>query len=91
MHQLNCDSARYALLTLTIAAYLAAYVDDVLIFSTDPQWSATFKTAIGTAFNIKDLGSPIRVIGMSLVRDRSSSSLLLYQCHYIRECFIVSI
>ena len=85
LHQLKCDSACYALLTPTIAAYDAAYVDYVLMFNTDPQWSATFKIAFGTAFNIKDLGSPVRVFGMSVFHDRSSSSLLLHQGPYIRD------
>ncbi len=39
LHQLKCDSACYALITPTLVVYLAVYVDDVLIFSSDPEWT----------------------------------------------------
>ena len=37
MHQLKCDSACYALMTPSVVAYAAVYVDDVLIFCSDPN------------------------------------------------------
>ena len=35
--QLRCDSGCYTLLTSTLVAYVAVYVDDILIFSNDPS------------------------------------------------------
>ena len=75
LFQLKCDSACYALLTLDVAAYVAVYVDDVLIFSSSPEWTATFKAAFAAEFDIKDLGEPVRVLGMTVVRDRQRGFL----------------
>ena len=37
LYQLKCDSACYALITPTFVVYVAVYVDDVLIFNSDPN------------------------------------------------------
>ncbi len=37
LYQLKCDSACYALITPTLVVYAVVYVDDVLIFSSDPN------------------------------------------------------
>ena len=70
LFQLKCDSACYALLTPDAAAYIVVYVDDVLIFSNSPDWIVTFKAAFAAEFDLKDLGAPVRVLGMTVVRDR---------------------
>ena len=67
------------MLTLDVAAYVAVYVDDVLIFSSSHEWTVTFKAAFAAAFDIKDLGEPVRVPGMTLVRDRQRGSLQLHK------------
>ena len=36
LHHLKCDSACYAPITPTLVVYVAVYVDDVLIFNSDP-------------------------------------------------------
>ena len=85
LHQLKCDSACYALITPTLVVYVAVYVDDVLIFSNDPDWTRQFKVAFAAAFDIKDLGSPVRVLGMTVVHDREKQTLLLHQGPYVRD------
>ena len=39
LHQLKCDNACYSLVTPTPVVYVAVYVDDILIFSNDPEWT----------------------------------------------------
>ena len=85
LHQLKCDSACYALITPTLVVYVAVYVDDVLIFSSDPEWTRQFKAAFAAAFDIKDLGSHVRVLGMTVVHDREKQTLLLHQGPYVRD------
>ena len=68
----------YAPITPTLVVYVVVYVDDVLIFNSDPEWTRQFKAAFATAFDIKDLGNPIRVLGMSAVHDREQKTLLLH-------------
>jgi hypothetical protein len=85
LHQLKCDNACYALITPTRVVYIAVYVDDVLIFSSDPEWTRQFKAAFAAAFDFKDMGNPIRVLGMSVVHDREKKTLLLHQGPYVRD------
>ncbi len=86
LHQLKCDSACYALITPTLVVYyVAVYVDDVLIFSSDPAWTRQFLVAFVAAFDIKDLGSPVRVLGVTVVRDTKKRTLLLHQGPYVRD------
>ena len=75
LFQLKCDSACYALLSPEVATYVAVYVDDVLIFSSSPNWTSSFKAAFAAEFDIKDLGAPVRVLGMSAVRDCQHGTL----------------
>jgi hypothetical protein len=65
--------------------YIAVYVDDLLIFSSDPEWTKQFKAAFAAAFDIKDLGAPVRVLGMTVVHDRDQQTLLLHQGPYVRD------
>ena len=65
--------------------YIAVYVDDLLIFSNDPEWTRQFKAAFASAFDIKDLGSPVRVLGMTVVHDKQNKTLLLHQGPYVRD------
>lgn len=57
-------------MTPSFIAYAVVYVDDVfLIFSNDPVWIVNFKSAFAAAFDIKDLGEPVRVLNMTVVSD----------------------
>ena len=58
--------------------YVAVDVDDVLIFNNDPAWTRQFKAAFAAAFDTKDLGSYVRVLGMTVVHNRESKTLLLH-------------
>ena len=44
-----------------------------------------FKATFVVAFDIKDLGSPVRVLGMSVVRDHHKGTLLVHQGPYVRD------
>ena len=65
--------------------FIAVYVDDILIFSSDPEWTKQFKRAFAAAFDIKDLDAPVRVLGMIVVHDRDQHTLLLHQGPYVRD------
>ena len=73
------------MITPTLVVYVAVYVDDVLIFNSDPAWTRQFKAACVAAFDIKDLGNPIRVLGMSVFHDLAQKTLLLHQGPYVRD------
>ena len=85
LFQLECDSACYALLTPDVAAYIVVYVDDVLIFNTNNNWTLDFMSALSPEFDIKDLGAPVHVLGMLVVRDRERGTFKLHQGPYVRD------
>ena len=68
-----------------VAAYIVVYVDDVLLLSSNPSWTTAFKAAFAVEFDIKDLGAPVRVLGMSVVRDHQRGTIQLHQGPYIRD------
>lgn len=78
MSQLKCDSACHAPSPLSVTQ-LHTHVDDVLIFSSDLQRMVQFSMA--AAFESKDPGAPVRVLGMIVVRDRERGTLLLQWEH----------
>ena len=42
-------------------------------------------SAFSAEFDIKDLGSPVRVLGMSLIRDREQGTLKIHQGPDVRD------
>jgi hypothetical protein len=64
---------------------VVVYVDDILICSTSSEWITTFKLALATKFDIKDLGPCEWLLGMTIERNIHEHTLTIHQGTYIRE------
>lgn len=64
---------------------LLLYVDDMLVAGPDMQEINKLKKQLSREFEMKDLGAPRQILGMSIVRDRSVGTLKLSQEKYIRK------
>ena len=85
LRQLRCDSGCYVLRKSDLIAYLAVYVDDIVLFSNNRTWLIDIKTALAARFDIKDLGEPSHILGVTVVRDRPVGTVTLHQGSYIRK------
>jgi len=63
------------------------YVDDLLIFSDNPEETQKLKNSLKKKFDMKDLGEPKKFLGMNIERDRKlgHTQLRIYQKDYIQE------
>jgi histone deacetylase 1/2 len=61
------------------------YVDDILNCSTSSEWITSFKSAMATKFDIKDLGPCKWLLGMTIERNIYEHTLTIHQGTYIRE------
>lgn len=64
---------------------LLLYVDDMLIVGQDAEMITTLKKDLSKTFNMKDLGSARRILGMDIIRDRRAGKLWLSQERYIER------
>lgn len=64
-------------------AYLLLYVDDMLIASRSKTEIKSIKKDLNSCFEMKDLGEAKRILGMDIIRDRSTKKLWLTQRDYI--------
>ncbi|CAA7024845.1 unnamed protein product [Microthlaspi erraticum] len=55
--------------------YLLLYVDDMLVASVDKDDVKRLEVLLGTEFEMKDLGSAKKILGMEIVRDRVNGGL----------------
>lgn len=67
--------------------YLLLYVDDILIANTSKGEIEHVKKALGTEFEMKDLGVTKRILGMDFKRNRSMETLFLSQATLLAENF----
>ncbi|KAH9654970.1 hypothetical protein KPL70_022170 [Citrus sinensis] len=65
--------------------YLLLYVDDMLIACKHREEIEKLKTELRAEFEIKDLGSASKILGMQVKRDRAAKTLLLSQASYIKR------
>ncbi|KAH9669834.1 Integrase catalytic domain-containing protein [Citrus sinensis] len=65
--------------------YLILYVDDMLIACKRREEIERLKTELNTAFEMKDLGTATRILGMQIVRNRSKGTLFLTQAVYAKR------
>lgn len=65
--------------------YLLLYVDDMLIASQSKSEVEQLKSDLKIRFEMKDLGSARRILGMDIARNRSKGSLWLTQSDYIEK------
>lgn len=66
-----------------VVAYLLLYVDDMLVAGSSKEVVQRVKKILSEAFEMKDLGVAGRILGMSIVRDRSKRQIWLSQQDYI--------
>ena len=65
--------------------FIAVYIDDMLIVGPSTSEIETIKKALGTRFNMSDLGQSYYYLGMSVRRDRPQRALFLGQRGYIEQ------
>ncbi|KAH9743695.1 hypothetical protein KPL70_003390 [Citrus sinensis] len=65
--------------------YLLLYVDDMLIACKKREEIERLKMELNTAFEMKDLGTATRILGMQIVRNRSKGTLFLTQAMYAKR------
>ncbi|KAH9804147.1 hypothetical protein KPL71_002018 [Citrus sinensis] len=65
--------------------YLLLYVDDMLIACKHREEIEKLKTELRAEFEMKDLGSASKILGMQVKRDRAAKTLLLSQAGYIKR------
>lgn len=65
--------------------YLLIYVDDMLIAAKSKNEINKLKKLLSSGFDMKDLGSAKKILGMEISRDRNSGLLFLSQQNYIKK------
>ncbi|KAH9762947.1 hypothetical protein KPL70_001004 [Citrus sinensis] len=65
--------------------YLLLNVDDMLIACKKKEEIERLKMELNTAFEMKDLGTATRILGMQIVRNRSKGTLFLTQAMYAKR------
>lgn len=65
--------------------YLLLYVDDMLIAARDMSAIQKMKKLLSSEFDMKDLGSAKKILGIEIYRDRSRRKFFLSQKSYIQK------
>lgn len=61
------------------------YVDDILIASADKREIEKLKASLSREFDMKNLGSAKKILGMELLRDRVRNTLVIAQPEYCKK------
>ena len=85
LRQLLTDPGAYILEDNNIIGIVAIYVDDIIILGDCLKWIHSFKENLGKAFDIKDLGEPSWILGMSIKRDPENKTIVIHQEKYIND------
>ena len=64
---------------------MSLYVDDILLAGNDKEFIKTIKEWLSSTFEKKDMGEASFVLGVKILRDRSTKLLGLSQETYIRK------
>ena len=62
---------------------ITAWVDDLLLFTETAQFMNTLKAELKTLFDVTDLGSPQKIVGIEINHDRDNGRLKISQTQYI--------
>lgn len=65
--------------------YLLLYVDDMLIACNQRETIEGLKMQLITVFEMKDLSTATKILGMQIVRDRPTKTLFLTQVGYVKK------
>lgn len=77
------DRCVYYKISKTSKLFVAVYVDDFLIFSTDKNESTMLKNELKNRFQMKDIGDAQNILGFQIARDRKNNVLWLDQEKYM--------
>ena len=79
------DSCFYFMIDEKCSVYLLLYVDDMLLISESMHAINNLKKQLNSEFDMKDLGSAKRILGMTIDRDRSKNYLKIHQSTYLQK------
>ena len=65
--------------------YIAIYVDDILILTSNNTSKIKIKESLKSHFKMKDLGEASYILGMKITRDRKNGKLWIDQQRYVNE------
>lgn len=68
--------------------YIAAYVDDLILFSKNATLKEKMKNHLAYKFEMKDLGAAENLLGMRITRDRVQGKIWLDQENYVKELLL---
>ncbi|KAH9648352.1 hypothetical protein KPL70_025549 [Citrus sinensis] len=75
----------YKLISTNLYIYLLLYVDDMLVAYKSREEIEALKNLLSSEFEMKDLGSANKILGMEIKRDRSKGIMFLSQEKYLRR------
>ncbi|KAH9657534.1 hypothetical protein KPL70_023118 [Citrus sinensis] len=75
----------YKLISSNLYIYLLLYVDDMLVAYKSREEIAVLKSLLSSEFEMKDLGSAKKILGMEIKRDRSKGIMFLSQEKYLKR------
>ena len=79
------DHAVYFKREVSFIMIITLYVDDILIIGNDKQKIAEFKSSISNVFKMKDLGPVSHLIGIEIIRNRTSKTITITQRQYLKD------
>lgn len=65
--------------------YVLLYVDDILLICKSKAKIDDVKVSLKNFFDMKDLGSAHRILGVQIIRDRSKRQIMLTQHDYVKK------
>lgn len=75
----------YKLISTNLYIYLLLYVDDMLVACKSREEIKALKNLLSSEFEMKDLGSAKKILGMEIKRDRSKGIMFISQEKYLRR------
>ncbi|KAH9647652.1 hypothetical protein KPL70_025267 [Citrus sinensis] len=75
----------YKVISTNLYIYLLLYVDDMLVACKSREEIEALKNLLNSEFEMKDLGSAKKILGMEIKRDRSKGIMFLSQEKYLRR------
>jgi transposase InsO family protein len=81
----NADPSLFILSGKERNMYLLVYVDDILIAGSDIDSINSIKAALGSTFDVRDLGEAAYFLGMEIKRERDNNNIKLSQERATKE------
>ncbi|KAL0433142.1 UNVERIFIED_CONTAM: Retrovirus-related Pol polyprotein from transposon TNT 1-94, partial [Sesamum latifolium] len=84
-HKSAYDPCLYFKFVNNAPIFLVLYVDDMLIASPNSSMTKSLQNDLCKTFEMKDLGNAKKILGMTIDRDRKSSTIFLNQKTYVKS------